>query len=97
MADKNRTQLFLEEFEKEIKQSLWFRLLRSGFNLEAPPEGIWLYWVKKERRVDIMMSVSEQAVVFLNRDDESKRCVGKALAKYYRYVGTFEFAEEVPF
>ncbi|HEX7722462.1 MAG TPA: hypothetical protein VF397_09905 [Pyrinomonadaceae bacterium] len=105
LSDTKRTKIFLEEFEKEVKQSLWSRLLRSDLNLDAKLDGLWLYWVEKERRVEVMIPdnvvmgpVSDKVVAFLNDDKEAKRKVGKSLEKYYRYSGPFSFGiDDVPF
>lgn len=105
LSDTKRTQVFLEEFEKEIKQSLWLRLLRSGLNLDAKLDGLLLYWAEKEHRVEIvipdnveMSPVSDKVLAFLNNDKEAMRHVRKALEKYYRYTGPFSFGiDDVPF
>jgi hypothetical protein len=97
LSDTKRTQVFLEEFEKETKALLELRL-RFGLNLEAKLGGMWLYWDKKAQFVDLMLPIHDEAVAFLNKDDDAKRYVRKALAKYYRYNGTFSFAiDDVPF
>jgi len=96
LSDSKRTKVFSEEFSKEIEQSLWFRLLRSGLNVDKI-EGVWIYWAEKEKRAEIMIPVSEQAVAFLNEDEDARHLVANALARHYRYVGKFAFAEDVPF
>jgi hypothetical protein len=103
-SETKRTQVFLEEFESEIKLMLWSRL-RSGLNLDAKFEGLWLYWAKKEHRVEVMIPdnvemspVSDKVVAFLNNDKEAMHHVRKALEKYYRYTGPFSFGiDDLPF
>src|SRR5436309_1896997 len=43
LSDRKRTQVFSEEFDNDLKLSLWLRLLRSGLNLDKI-ESIWLNW-----------------------------------------------------
>jgi len=98
LSDGKRTQVFMEEFGQEIRQTLWIRLLRSSLHLDAKLEGTWLYWRNKESLVEVMVPVSEEAIDFLNEDTKAKRAVADALAKWYRYTGPFRFAiDDVPF
>ncbi len=97
LTDTARADVYLPEFEKELRPRLESRL-RIGINLEAKLEGMWFYWDKTEDRVEIMLPLQEPAIQFLNGDDDAQRYARRALEKFYRYKGKFAFAvEDLPF
>ena len=97
ITDWQRTQLLIDEFRASLKWSLLYPLERK-FKKSYETKSLNLDWRANEGSLAVTLPADSEVYEFLNRDEESRAAVAKALKKIYRYSGEFFFTEEdVPF
>lgn len=95
--DCMRTQVFIEEFRRELKWSLYWRM-EHKFRKSYDIKDLSLDWRSEENKLAVTLPSNSEVIEFLNNDDEAKKAVADALKEIYRYTGDFYFAEyDIPF
>lgn len=96
VKDRKRVVILIEDFRKEIQWPL--RMALIGAKHTVPNlDKLDLYWSEPDSSIYIYAPISQEAVDALNEDQKLREKVGAALAKFYRYKGSFKFEEEIPF
>ena len=97
--DSNRIKLYIDEFTKEIRFKIYFRvykLLKKSINIED----ITLDWREDKNSLFIYLGTKESLediAVELNGDPELDKVIATALRKIYRYTGSFHIEVDIPF
>ena len=91
-----KVDVLLSQFQREISWRLGQRASHAGIDA-FDSNDVALYWRKQAGKVVVNVPGNASVAEFLNRDAEAKRIVAAALKKVFRYEGTFEFEEEIPF
>lgn len=97
--DQKRIKVYIEEFKKEIKWTVFSRTYDS-LGKSVYLESVSLYWLENKKSLMVGLDIKEYAdevIKFLNSDADAKDVVSNALEKIYRYSGNFHFEEEIPF
>jgi hypothetical protein len=92
----DRLKLFEQAFAKKVRWRLSARIAHfSGSYPDVLKFDLW--WEKQSMTLRVGVSASDEALAFLNRDEDARATVGAALQTIYRYDGPFEFVSDVPF
>lgn len=96
VKDRKRTDVLNDAFKSRIQWTLSWRVERhfqNTFSLDS----FGLFWSETERQLHVEVDASDDVLEFLNRNDEIKEQVAKALQEVFRYDGPFIFAFYIPF
>lgn len=96
IKDWRRVEVLADDFKNKIHWLVSWRLERhfqKPIDFGSPS----LHWNKSSSTLSIGVTVSLEALQFLNEDLDVTEHVSKALRSVFRYEGTFEFDDDIPF
>jgi hypothetical protein len=92
----NKRNIFLDEIKRDMYWKINSSLRRAG-NESIDKSDISLYWVEKENVLDVVVSISNDAIEKLNNDKSLIKDLKTSLKTHLQYEGECRFAEDIPF
>jgi hypothetical protein len=98
LSDYRRSDVFREDFQREIVPILQMRLSQA-LKSDTKPNTRWFTWDKTKSEVALDFFQDQAVNDFLNKDPATQKKVKAALQHFYHYSGAFRFdvSDEVPF
>ncbi|WP_208511960.1 hypothetical protein [Variovorax paradoxus] len=97
VEDSEKVALFIDQFRATVSWYLEFRI-QTELNKKIDFKDFDLSWSKMKGRATIdLYNADDEILDFLNKDEKACEHVSERLIRFYRYSGSFEFIDALPF